>query len=104
MRREFLSSCGVKGNKDIRSCIEKNGLFCNECSIKSGRIKQIESCLQKYGVECSLQSQLVKNKIKATNLERYGVEDPQQSQIVRDKGKETCLENMVWKILSNQKL
>ena len=114
MRCEFLCHCGVEGDKDIRSCIEKSGLFCKECSIKSGRIKQIESCLEKYGVENPFQSetikdkikatnlerygvsnghsQIVRDKIKATNLERYGIEYSSQSQLVRDKGKITCLE------------
>jgi len=92
MRCDFVCHCGGKGNKDIRSCIEKSGMFCKECSMKSGRIKQIKTCLEKYGVECSLQSQLVRDKQIKTCLERYGVENPLQSQEIRDKIKATNIE------------
>jgi len=50
------------------------------------------TCLEKYGVEFSLQSQLVRDKGKETCLEKYGVEHPQQSHVIRDKVKTTCLE------------
>jgi hypothetical protein len=51
------------------------------------------TCLENYGVECSLQSHEVKDKIKATILEKYGVENSFQSQEIKDKIKVTCLKN-----------
>ena len=45
--------------------------------------------LQKYGVENPMQSDLIKNKAKITNLKKYGVENPMQSDSVKDKVKAT---------------
>ena len=92
MRCEFLCHCGGKGNKTIRNCIEKGGMFCKECTNKTKSIKTKATCLEKYGGISPSHSQIVRDKIKATNLQTYGVEHPQQSQIVRDKTNATCLE------------
>ena len=92
MRCEFQCSCGGKGNKTIRNCIEKSGMFCKECTNKTKSIKTNATCLEKYGGISPFHSQIVRDKIKATNLQKYGFEHPQQSQIVRDKTNATCLE------------
>ena len=41
--------------------------------------------LKNWGVECSLQSEEVKNKIKETCLEKYGVDNPLKSEKVKAK-------------------
>ena len=41
--------------------------------------------MDKYGVEHSLQSEIVIDKMKATNMDKYGVEYPSQLEIVKDK-------------------
>lgn len=48
--------------------------------------------LQRYGVECVLQSNIIKEKIKNTNLQRYGYECSLRSDIVQEKVKKTNLE------------
>ncbi|KKK48559.1 hypothetical protein LCGC14_3143890, partial [marine sediment metagenome] len=53
---------------------KKRGPISNEVKEK---IKQ--TCLKKYGVECSFQSKEIKEKIKQTCLKRYGVENPSQN-------------------------
>lgn len=48
--------------------------------------------LEKYGHECSAQSEVVKEKIRQTNLERYGVEHAFQAESVKQKLKETLIQ------------
>ena len=45
--------------------------------------------MERYGVEYSLQSSLVRDKGKQTCLEKYGVEYPTQSSMIQDKIKTT---------------
>ena len=54
----------------------------------NNREKFKQTCLERYGVECNLQSNETKEKIKQTCLERYGVFNFNNS----DKAKQTCLE------------
>ena len=84
-------SMNIKTNKFKVTCLEKYGV---ENSFQSQEVKDKikKTCLKNYGVENSFQSQEVKDKIKKTNLEKYGVEHPLQSQEVIDKIKKTCLE------------
>ena len=61
----------------------KNKKCCN------AKIKESNSL--KYGCECVLKLETVKNKIKETNLERYGVENVFSSEDVKNKIKKTNL-------------
>ena len=75
----------------IVKCNEENELI--TCGDKICKCKKCEdTCIKKYGVKCSLQSEEVKNKIKDTNLERYGCEYPSQSEEIKNKIKDTNLE------------
>lgn len=60
--------------------------------LENARKKQIETCLKKYGVECTFQAKEVKDKIKQTCLDRYGVEYSAQAEITKQHIKETSLE------------
>ena len=83
------------------------------CAQTSNEIlnKHKSTCLERYGVEYSLQNDKIrmkaiqtkeekygdrnynnKQKYKSTCLERYGVDNPQKSQIIRKKVENTCLE------------
>ena len=79
-------------DKTFRQLYQING-YCKECSMNIKTNKFKVTCLEKYGVENSFQSQEVKDKIKKTCLEKYGVENSFQSQEVIDKIKKTCLKN-----------
>ena len=61
-----------------KTCLEKygveNAMYSN---IIKDRMKNI--FISKYGVENPFQSNIIKEKIKQTNLDRYGVEQPSQS-------------------------
>ena len=71
--------------------IIKYDALCKECNYIEGKNKSKLTCLKKYGVEHSFQSEESKNKSKLTCLNKYGVENPQQSQEVKNKFKLTCL-------------
>lgn len=55
------------------------------------RAKIRQTCLRKYGVECNLGAEIVKNKIKETFQEKYGVDNPLSLKENRNKGKEKII-------------
>ena len=89
----YCKSCAanIKKEKVTATCLKKYGV---EHSSQSEKIKDKSkaTCLKKYGVENIFQSQEIKNKIKATCLEKYGVENSSQLEEIKDKIKATCLE------------
>ena len=87
----ITDKCLNEFGKSFRSLYRTNG-YCKSCTNKFALEKGKITCLEKYGVENSLQSKEIRDKGKATCLEKYGVEYPFQSEEIRDKGKETCLE------------
>lgn len=50
------------------------------------------TCIEKYGVEYSVQNKEVKEKTKNTYLERYGVDNPSKNKEIKEKAKKTCIE------------
>jgi hypothetical protein len=107
--------CGIINNiiwANYIKQIKKSNLYsCHKCHYNKSKIifinkygneypskldiikdKIKETNLERYGTEWSLNSNEVKNKIKETNLERYGTEWAIASNIVREKTKETNLE------------
>jgi len=83
--------CGKDFSKRFRYLVKVGG-YCTECSRNRGKIKIVETCLERYGVKSAKQSNEVKEKTKNTFLKKYGVENPNQLKEVRDKIKKTCLE------------
>ena len=75
----YICQCGNGGKKSFRYLFEKGGAFCIDCVNKNSLVKNKQTCLKKYGVEYSLQSDEIKQKRKQTNLDKYGVEYPLQS-------------------------
>lgn len=71
----------------------------NEC-VKN---KRKETCLKRYGVENTSQSEEIKNKIKKTNLEKYGFEFVLQLENIKNKSKKTCLEKYGYENYSKTK-
>ena len=53
--------------------------------------KKKKTSLERYGTECPLQNESVKQKTKKTSLERYGTECPQSSEESLQKKRETNL-------------
>ena len=84
---EYRCSCG--NINQSRFCDFKNK---NSRCINCGKEKRKETCLEKYGVEYTLQSEEIRQKIKETNLQKYGVENPFQNEEIKEKIKETNLQ------------
>lgn len=70
----ITKSCGCKSN-NLReeTCIRKYGVkFTTQSNIM--KKKKIKTCIEKYGVVCITQSSIMKEKSKNTLLKKYGVE------------------------------
>jgi hypothetical protein len=83
-------SCREEFRKTFRQLI-KTGGYCDKCTSKIRKIKVKLTSVKRYGVNCTLQLQEIKDQIKKTNLQRYGVENASQCKEVKDKMKKTNL-------------
>jgi hypothetical protein len=83
--------CENNFNKSFRELIKLNG-YCADCSKNIGKLKIIETNLQKYGTKCPLQSEIVKNKTIETNMIKYGVKHNSQLNYIKEQKKEKSLE------------
>jgi len=79
--------------KSFREIVDNNSYYCKECLIKITVSKRENTFIKKYGVKTAMNSEIVKEKIKATNLQKYGVEWCFQSKIIKDKIKAACFKN-----------
>ena len=87
----ILQECENNFNKSFRELIKLNG-YCADCSKNIGKLKIIETNLQKYGTKCPLQSEIVKNKTIETNMIKYGVKHNSQLNYIKEQKKEKSLE------------
>lgn len=84
--------CGKPITVNVKSVNLGYPEYCTSvCSHKDPAkiIEQKKRCLQKYGTEWSVQSQQVKEKIKAVSLLKYGVENPLQSEVANNHREQT---------------
>jgi len=65
----------------IRNYNNQNFYTCHKCSV----VKREKTCLKRYGVKNTYQSEEKKNKIKKTNFKKYGVENPLQNKEIKNK-------------------
>ena len=79
-------------SKRFRYLVNNKNFGCNNCCQKLMTLKTKKTCLEKYGVECSVQNKEIKDKIKKTMIEKYGCEHALQSSIFKEKFKNTCIE------------
>lgn len=82
--------CGKDFEKMSKYIKEGKDNVCN--NKKCLKEKRELTCLKKYGVRNSFQSEEIKEKIKKTNLDKYGVEYASQSEVIRKKVENTNLE------------
>lgn len=91
--KEFNTHCPVCGNKiDL---IERFKTTCSkDCSYKNPEMKERRkrTCLEKYGVEYTGQSEIIKQHIKESNIKKYGVEYSWQAESVKNKIKKKMVE------------
>ena len=88
-RRDVRVRC--KNNHEVTVSlgdITNRGRGCPECAPEKRKNTNIE----RYGVECVFESEIIKEKIVQTNLEKHGVRYPQQNAEIRDKTINTCVE------------
>jgi len=76
--------CSNNFIKSFRQLLKING-YCIKCSKEYGKIKIINTNINKYGVENCMQNEEIKIKLKQTNLIKYGCENPNQNEEVKIK-------------------
>ena len=84
------SGCLLETYNKFNNMIKKDDLLCKTCTIKNAQKKSKITCMERFGVEYSLQSEVVKQKTKDTNMRLLGVENPFESKEVQQKIKDSC--------------
>jgi hypothetical protein len=87
----LTNNCENQFIKPFRQLLKING-YCENCSKENGKIKIINTNMEKYGVKNASQSLIIKLQSIQTNLKKYGVEYVVQSEIVKNKIKKTNME------------
>ena len=95
---DFTCSCGEKERSkslvafaELISISDADGGKCRTCVQKEKVLKQKKTFLNNYGVEWCCQSQIVKDKVSATNMERYGCKYAMQNAELFDKQQKSAL-------------
>lgn len=83
--------CENNFNKSFRELIKLNGYCCN-CSKNIGKLKIIETNLQKYGVDNPMKTNECKEKMKQTMINTYGVEYISQLSYIKEQIQKTNLQ------------
>lgn len=78
--------------KSKNTCLEKYGV---ECSLQNEEVKEkkLNTCLEKYGVQYCMQNREIKQKAEQTNTERYGFPNPSQNKEIQQQKINTSLKN-----------
>ena len=89
-KRTCSKKCSSKLRED--TTIARFGV---KCSLQNEIVKEKskKTCIEKYGVEVATASDIVKDKIKKTNIEKYGTEYPLQNESILKATRETSLKN-----------
>ena len=77
--------------KPFRQLIKING-YCEYCSKENGKLKIVETNINKFGVENVMNNDSIKLKLKNTILTKYGVEHYSKTTDFKIKFKETSIE------------
>ena len=89
MRVKFRCKCGVETDKKFEMLNLYRSPYCVECSKKAMKVKQIATCLERFGVENAGANEEKKKKIKESWQKKYGGH-PKQNKEVQEKWKQTC--------------
>lgn len=95
------SECCNVYEKKFHILFKTNNFFCKKCSLESGYIKQKTTVQNKYGVDCVLKSDKIKETIKNSFLTKYGVENPIKNKEFKDKMLETKIKKYNIKLKKN---
>lgn len=80
----LVEECDNMFSKPFRQLLKING-YCENCSKEKGKLKVIETNMEKYGVDNPMKKEEFKEKQKQTNLQIYGVEHNSQSENIKLK-------------------
>jgi len=95
--------CGKKTAMMVVNLKGKSKLICKSCEDKATKIENFgdsnynngskcrKTCLERYGVEYTHQSEEIRRKVQETNLERYGSPWVTGSKHFDEKSRATCL-------------
>ena len=87
----LTNECSNTFSKTFRELLKHSG-YCGDCCKENGKIKIINTNLEKYGVECCLLSEKIKAKGKTTMMKKYGVEFASQSETFKQNMKNNNLQ------------
>lgn len=85
------NNCENVFSKPFRELLKING-YCLDCSKENGKIKIKNTNLKKYGADCCLKNQDIRDKIKQTTLARYGVNHNSQLERIKQQKREKSIE------------
>lgn len=86
----ITNNCTETFTKTLDYLYKYNG-YCKTCANKNRIINSKKTFIEKYGVENPFASEVIKNKIKITNLHKYGVENVNYSKEIIENKKKNCL-------------
>jgi len=84
-------NCHEPFSKPLRQLLKIGG-FCGECTKDYGKLKIINTNIERFGCKNAMQNKEVRETLKKTILDKYGVEYASQSEIVKQRNKDTCME------------
>ena len=87
----LTNECNNLFSKSFRELLKHNG-YCSNCCKENGKIKIINTNLERYGVECCLLSEVIKTKGKNTMIQKYGVEFALQCETFKQNMKNNNLQ------------
>lgn len=87
----FNVDCCNEFNKLFRNLLTY-GSYCSNCALINRKNKCVQTCIERYGVKNSFQSDIIKQKIKQTNYKKYSVDNPNYSKEIQEQKKIKCFE------------
>jgi hypothetical protein len=87
----ITQNCDNKFSRTLRELLKHNGC-CANCSKENGKIKIINTCVTKYGVDNPMKNEELYNKQKQTMIIKYGVEHNSQLDSIKEQKKQKSLE------------
>ena len=84
-------NCNESFSKPLRQLLKLGG-YCLECAKDLGKVKIVNTNLERFGCKSAMQNSEVREKMHKTTLEKYGVEYASQSETVKQRTKDTCME------------
>ena len=88
-----IDNCNNTFCKSFEYLYVFNNTQCLVCSVANGRLKTINTNMERYGVKTTSQNKDVHTKMKNTNLQKYGAEYSFLNKEVQNKGKITLIKN-----------